>query len=155
MMIGHSWLALALFSASAAAQGVLTNGNSQFPACAQSCQLVNQAAQACGGTANSDQGTWGCFCQSAYLKPLYTSPAGICDATCPNAADSQQLMTWYKSNCGTDNGAKEHATASTTNTGSTGSTGGGTSGGTSTGISVLDVTDGGTWWQNHYVSTYV
>jgi uncharacterized membrane protein YgcG len=173
-MVSYAWVAFALLTARTVAQGVLSNGNSQFPACAQSCSLVNQAAQACGGTASADQGIWSCFCQSAYLRTLYTSPAGVCDATCTNAADTQQLMTWYKSNCGTDNGVSEHAAASSNtgaagsagstgssgSTGSTGSTGssgstGGLGGGGDSSIQVLDVEDGGTWWQYHYVSTYI
>jgi hypothetical protein len=55
-MVSYAWVAFALLTARTVAQGVLSNGNSQFPACAQSCSLVNQAAQACGGTASADQG---------------------------------------------------------------------------------------------------
>ncbi|EMC90822.1 hypothetical protein BAUCODRAFT_80748 [Baudoinia panamericana UAMH 10762] len=102
----------ALLFRSASAQ-LLTNGNSQLPSCAATCTLLNQAAQACSGTATADQGTWSCFCQSAYLKTLYTTPNGVCDQFCTNPSDNQQVMTWYTSNCGSDNGAIEHAGSAT------------------------------------------
>ncbi|WPG99041.1 Hypothetical protein R9X50_00184600 [Acrodontium crateriforme] len=104
--------ALALVGAVAAtttSAQLLTNGNSQLPACASTCTLLNQAAQACGGTAAANQAIWACFCQSGYLVPLYTSGSGICEQFCPNPTDNQQVETWYKSNCGTDHGASEHA----------------------------------------------
>lgn len=96
---------LALLSASLASAQLLAQG---LPACAQSCTLLNQAAQACNGVASANQNTWACFCQSGYLKTLYSSPSGICDAFCTDPAQNQQVMTWYQTNCGSDNGASEH-----------------------------------------------
>lgn len=156
-------LLTSLLSTSASAQ-LLTNGNSQFPSCASTCQLLNQAAQACGGTASADQATWACFCQSAYLRNLYSSPTGICDAYCTNPSDNQQVMTWYKGNCGTDLGASEHANAAETTSSATAgvattaaaSTTSGavlpttsSSGGTVTPDN--ETSSGGSWWDQHYV----
>ncbi|KAM0703095.1 hypothetical protein Q7P35_009793 [Cladosporium inversicolor] len=39
---------------------------------------------------------------------LKSSPSGICDAFCTDPAQNQQVMTWYQTNCGNDDGASEH-----------------------------------------------
>ncbi|TKA73061.1 hypothetical protein B0A55_09495 [Friedmanniomyces simplex] len=101
-------LLLAALTALTTAQ-LLTNGNSQLPSCATTCPLLLQAAQACSGTTTATAQTWSCFCQSGYLTTLYTSPAGICDGVCTSASDAQQVMTWFTTNCGTDDGVAEHA----------------------------------------------
>ena len=146
---------LALFFAVShtAAQGVLTSGTSALPSCAQSCGLLNQAAQACSGASSATQTVWICFCQSAYLKTLYDSPDNICQTSCDSASDNQKVMNWYNSNCGTDNGASEHpqgaatpssgAAPSSSTTATTGSSGSSGSSGRS---------GGNTWWDTHYVS---
>jgi hypothetical protein len=152
-------------------QGVLTNGNSQLPSCAEGCQLLIQAAQACSGINKAGQQNWICFCQSAYLSNLRTSAVGVCDTACTNPTDNQQVSTWYKSNCGDDNGASEHADdgaaaaapaattdggapqpADTTATGApaAAATAGSSSSGQRTGAS--SSTNPGDWWSNHYVS---
>lgn len=151
----------------AAQQGVISNGNSQLPACAQSCPLLVQAAQACTATNTATQSNWACFCQSAYLTTLTSSAVGICDAVCTNPTENAQVSTWYNSNCGSDFGASEHAgdgnaggaattdaagapaaTASASSpaaaTRSAGSSAGNTSGGATKHV--------GTWWEEHYVS---
>lgn len=163
-------LAWVAFTTTTYAQ-LLTNGNSQFPACASTCTLLNQAAEACGGTAAANQAIWECFCQSGYLAPLYTSATGICDQFCTNSADNQQVQTWFKSNCGTDHGASEHAnpgsgsgattvvitstttptavsTASTSTTSS--SSGSGSSGSTS---SASSKQQNGDWFSTHWVGS--
>lgn len=104
---------LLTLSITAASAQLLTDGNSQLPSCATNCPLLNQAAQACGGTQSADQQIWSCFCQSAYLTTLKTSPSGICDGVCTSSNDNQQLMTWYNTNCGSDYGASEHAGSQT------------------------------------------
>ncbi|PPJ52270.1 hypothetical protein CBER1_10267 [Cercospora berteroae] len=164
-------LALALFvTAAVAQQGVLTNGNSNLPACGQSCPLLVQAAQACSATDVASQSAWVCFCQSAYLVNLRSSATGICDSTC-TGADLQQVSTWYSTNCGSDNGASAHTNAgsgtadntaangggnaaggqTTQSTGSSGSSGssGATGANTLSGVST-GADDPGTWWENHY-----
>ena len=114
MMLRYTYTGLlALLCTSFAYAQLLTNGNSQFPQCASTCTLLNQAAQACGGTASANQAIWACFCQSAYLTSLKSSPTGICDAFCTNPTDNQQVMTWFNSNCGQDNGASEHPDSGT------------------------------------------
>ncbi|KAK3109667.1 hypothetical protein LTR53_016827 [Teratosphaeriaceae sp. CCFEE 6253] len=102
---------LLLLAATTATAQLLTNGNSQLPSCATGCALLQQAAQACGGTTTASQTIWSCFCQSGYLVSLYSSPSGICDASCTAASDNQRVMTWFTTNCGTDHGASEHADA--------------------------------------------
>ncbi|KAK5111525.1 hypothetical protein LTR62_004820 [Meristemomyces frigidus] len=158
-------LLTAALVASTTAQ-LLTNGNSQFPSCASSCPLLNQAAQACGGTTTATTQIWSCFCQSAYLRTLYTSPAGICDSVCTNPSDNQQVMSWYTTNCGTDLGASEHAndagggatTVVVTSTSTSAGAATGTSGASqSTSTSnvgsdgpVIAATSGKSWWSAHY-----
>ncbi|USW58126.1 hypothetical protein Slin15195_G114450 [Septoria linicola] len=173
-------IVLTLFaSAAAAQQGVLTNGNSELPACGTSCPLLIQAANACSATDVASQGAWVCFCQSAYLTQLRTSATGICDSTCTNPTDLQQVSTWYNTNCGSDNGASAHAGDGSGTTGSaatgdqtttdanggstdsnsqnTGSSGSSSSSGSSgtiggntlNGVGVA-VDSPQTWWENHY-----
>ena len=163
-----SFTALSLLGTLVAAQqGVISNGNSQLPACAQSCPLLVQAAQACQATNSATQTNWVCFCQSAYLTTLKTSAVGICDSVCTNPTDNAQVSTWYNSNCGSDNGASEHADsgnaggAATTTPGApaaaTATDGSpaaatrtaGSSPGTTSGSATKHV---GTWWEEHYVS---
>ncbi|EME38192.1 hypothetical protein DOTSEDRAFT_92651 [Dothistroma septosporum NZE10] len=150
----------------AAQQGVISNGNSQLPACAQSCPLLVQAAQACSATNTATQSNWVCFCQSAYLNTLRSSAVGICDSVCTNPTDNAQVSTWYNSNCGSDNGASEHASdgnaggaASSTVAGTTAATASGTSRASATRTpksSSAANTSGsatkhvGTWWEEHY-----
>ncbi|KAH9842148.1 integral membrane protein [Teratosphaeria destructans] len=149
-------LRVLLISLTLASAQLLTNGNSQLPSCASSCQVLTQAASACGGgTTTASQSTWSCFCQSGYLKSLYDSDTGICDSVCTSVADSQQVSTWYKSNCGSDNGASEHAgsgssstatsASASVNAGSTASDPGATAAGASTATS-NGSSDGGKSW---------
>lgn len=157
---------LTLLSASLASAQLLAQG---LPACAQQCTLLNQAAQACGGTASANQAIWACFCQSGYLTSLYSSPSGICDAFCTDPGQNQQVMTWYQSNCGSDNGASEHAddgsggqttvtltSTSTSATPSTSSTSAAGAAATATSSSQSQNSNNsqpqqGTWWDNHWV----
>ena len=154
---------LTLLSASLACAQLLAQG---LPACAQTCQLLNQAAQACGGQQAANQAIWSCFCQSGYLKSLYTTPNGICDQYCTDPAQNQQVMTWYQGNCGNDNGASEHAdngsggqtTVVITST-STSATPATAAGGAATASSTSNTqnssnrkqSEGGSWWDNHWV----
>lgn len=158
---------LVLLSASFASAQLLAQG---LPACAQSCTLLNQAAQACGGTASANQAIWACFCQSAYLTTLKSTPNGVCDAFCPDPAQNQQVMSWYQGNCGSDNGASEHAdngsggqttvtltststsaTPSASNTVAAGAAATTTSSPHSQSSNQRKPQEGG-WWENHWVS---
>ena len=171
-MKSNTNILLALFATAAtvAAQGVLSDGNSQLPTCGQTCPLLVQAAQACSATDVASQGAWVCFCQSAYLVNLRSSATGICDSTC-SGADLQQVSTWYTTNCGSDNGASEHPGSGTATTATAaggaaattaddGTTAAATSASSSTSYGQNDLNGIGigadkpaTWWQNHYVST--
>jgi hypothetical protein len=152
-----------LSSSFASAQLLAAEG---LPTCAQTCTFLNQAAQACSGTASANQATWACFCQSGYLTGLYSSPTGICDAFCTDPTQNQQVMTWYTGNCGTDNGASEHAddgsgggqptvAAAPTTTAATPATTtrAATSASSSSGSQTANRTQGeeGSWWDNHWV----
>lgn len=158
---------LALLSASLASGQLLAQG---LPTCAQPCTLLNQAAQACGGTASANQAIWACFCQSGYLSSLYNSPSGICDAFCTDPSQNQQVMTWYQGNCGSDNGASEHAdngsggqttvVITSTSTSATPGVAGPTSNTAATArpasTSAVPAgsrrpADEGSWWDNHWV----
>lgn len=157
---------LTLLSASIASAQLLGQG---LPACAQSCTLLNQAAQACGGTASANQAIWSCFCQSAYLTGLHSSASGVCDAFCTDPSQNQQVATWYQSNCGNDNGASEHAddgsggqttvtltSTSTSATPSTSSTAAADAAATATSSTNSQSSNSkepqeGSWWDNHWV----
>ncbi|KAI6914712.1 hypothetical protein KC318_g4355 [Hortaea werneckii] len=161
-----------LFLITSTTAQLLVDGTSQLPACAASCPLLVQAAQACGGTQTASQQIWSCFCQSGYLTSLKSSPNGICDGVCgAGTSDNQQVMTWYNSNCGSDFGASEHPD---TNAGGATTTSAGVAGTTSStlatvgtsGVAALPTTsassgqvsgdDGdetsyeGSWWDAHY-----
>ena len=159
---------LTLLLATTTAQ-VLTTGNGQLPACAQTCSNLVRASQACGGNAGTSQTIWSCFCQSAYLTPFENNPAGVCTDTCTSASDNQNVMQWYKTNCGSDYGASEHANAgaagtTTTTSASTSAAAGGqqtassatasatsTSGADVQGQGAAQTQQDGTWWSTHYV----
>ena len=155
---------LTLLSASLAPAQLLAQG---LPACAQSCTLLNQAAQACNGVASADQNTWACFCQSGYLKSLYSSPSGICDAFCTDPSQNQQVMTWYQTNCGSDNGASEHAdsgsggqttvvvtstsTSATPAAPTTATRGAAATASSGSVTGNRNQSEEGSWWDNHWV----
>lgn len=155
---------LLLAAVSLVSAQLLTNGNSQLPSCATGCQNLINAAEACGGTTTANQQIWSCFCQSAYLKTLYTSATGVCDSVCTNPTDNQQVMTWYTSNCGTDDGASEHVDVTTVIITTTSASAGATLAVSSSAAALPTTTaSGGTddpadstsddkgWWGAHYV----
>jgi hypothetical protein len=155
---------LAVLCASRTSAQLLAQG---LPACAQSCTILNQAATACGGLASANQVIWSCFCQSAYLTTLHSSPSGICDAFCTDASQNQQIMTWYQGNCGSDNGASEHAddrsgaqttvtltstsSSATAAVGTTATKGAAAIASSTTQSSNGKLSDGSSWWDNHWV----
>ncbi|KAI6804176.1 hypothetical protein KC327_g16669 [Hortaea werneckii] len=161
-----------LFLITSTTAQLLADGTSKFPACAASCPLLVQAAQACGGTQTASQQTWSCFCQSGYLTSLKSSPNGICDGVCgAGTSENQQVMTWYNSNCGSDFGASEHPDTNAGGATTTSAGAAGTSSSTlatigTSGVAALPTTsassgqvsgdDGdetsyeGSWWDAHY-----
>lgn len=172
-------LGLVLLVTATTAQ-ILTTGKPAIPACGLTCgkgsSPLQQAITACGGESASNQQIWSCFCQSAYLKSLYSTPNGICDAFCTDPAQNQQIMAWYTGNCGTDLGASEHAEQAGASSAAgaaptTQATGAAAAGTTTTGkpkATGITLTNGngigdhapadgtyqqpGGWWANHYVS---
>ncbi|KAK6443134.1 hypothetical protein LTR95_000651 [Oleoguttula sp. CCFEE 5521] len=164
-----SSLLLALLPQSLAqstSSGVLQTPNSPLPACASSCQILQQAATACGGLTASSQNIWVCFCQSAYLTTLYQSGEGTCADTCATSAERDTLRVWYNQECGTDKGFSEHqgqgqgqgtttvvlaSTSSSAAAGATGTSGSGT-GGTSGGSVTSGISQGqsGGWFKLHW-----
>ncbi|KAF2159926.1 hypothetical protein M409DRAFT_29535 [Zasmidium cellare ATCC 36951] len=162
-----------LVSLVTAQQGVLVNGNSQLPQCAQGCQALQQAASGCpGGTGSANQATWVCFCQSAFLTSLKTSSAStLCNTACTNPTDAQQIGTWYTTNCGSDFGASEHAGGTTGDAATTSAAAGPSSSSTAAGqatatpssvaggsdadsgnsnFSAGKTQSSGDWWSTHY-----
>lgn len=79
-----------------------TAASSTFPACALSCATLQQAQSGCVPPAApvSNQATYvSCFCQSALLTSLHTTPDSVCDSSCTSESDRQLLMTWYNNYC--------------------------------------------------------
>ena len=73
-----------------------------LPSCANTCTALYNAQDACvppAAPVTNEANYRSCFCQSAYLAPLYTSPAGVCDRAC-GGADLTKIQSWYKGLCG-------------------------------------------------------
>jgi hypothetical protein len=105
------------------AQNFLPSGaDGNFPACAASCALLEQAQSTClaqTGQQSSGLAAENCFCQSATLQGLYSTPDAICVAECPTASDRVNLRTWFTSFCaqvgqGVDPNASASGATSTT-----------------------------------------
>lgn len=140
-----------------AAQNFLPSGaDGNFPACAATCALLQQAQSTC--VAQTGQQTSGlaaenCFCQSAELQSLYSTPDALCVAECPTASDRVGLRTWFTSFCaqvgqGVDPNASSTGGTSTTIVTSTSTN---TNGPTRTPNTVVSgeqhaTTDSGTWY---------
>ena len=73
-----------------------------LPACATSCQVLQQAATGCippAAPVTSQETYQSCFCQSALLTSLQQTPtANICAPQCSDA-DFATIDQWYKSVC--------------------------------------------------------
>ena len=97
------------------AQVLLQYGDGQLPSCAQGCTLLNQAQSACVPPAApaTNQATYqSCFCQSAYLRTLYQSPNGVCDANC-GQSDLVKIQQWYTGLCKSGAPAATQSSSST------------------------------------------
>ncbi|KAI9755032.1 MAG: hypothetical protein M4579_004435 [Chaenotheca gracillima] len=73
-----------------------------LPICANGCQPLQAAQGACVPPAvpASNTATYqSCFCHSAFLQTLFTSPNGVCDSACPGPNDLAQVRTWFLSKC--------------------------------------------------------
>ncbi|KAL2801877.1 hypothetical protein BJX63DRAFT_146157 [Aspergillus granulosus] len=97
------YLALA-FSSSILAQDVTflpSAASDSFPACGLTCTNLIQADDSCTpptAVVSNAQTYFSCFCQSALLANLQTSPWGTCD-TCTTEADATLLQQWYVNSC--------------------------------------------------------
>ncbi|KAF2720038.1 hypothetical protein K431DRAFT_227400 [Polychaeton citri CBS 116435] len=148
-------------------QGVLSFGN--IPQCGNQCGVLSSAATECGGGSSSSQAIWACFCQRVYSAnpTAIVSGTGLCTDTCSSTSDQSATIDWFRSQCGDDNGASEHAdsgsgsggtntqssTASTSS--STGSTtsasGNGGSGASTDGNGILGENPSTEdWWSRHW-----
>jgi hypothetical protein len=105
------------------AQNFLPSGaDGNFPACAASCALLQQAQSTCvaqTGQQSSGLAAENCFCQSATLQALYSTPDALCVAECPTESDRVNLRTWFTSFCaqvgqGVDPNASSSRAATTT-----------------------------------------
>ena len=73
-----------------------------LPACANQCQPLYTAQYACippQAPVSDDAAYRSCFCQSAFLHNLYSTPAGLCDGICPPDGLAQ-IRNWYVGTCG-------------------------------------------------------
>ncbi|KAI9714463.1 MAG: hypothetical protein M1820_000424 [Bogoriella megaspora] len=98
----------------ASTQQLLQFGNGQLPECAQGCTLLSQAQAACvppAAPATGQQQYQSCFCQSAYLRTLYQSPNGVCDASC-GQSDLVSIQKWYTGLCSGTVGAAQGTSSS-------------------------------------------
>ena len=137
------WLESGLFLVNVvSAQGILSYGDNALPACAQSCQFLQQAQAACFPPAvpTTDQATYlSCFCQSGYLATLRLSPSGTCDAVCTSPGDQTTIQTWYLSICNLrDTNTAAGSTTTTATAPTVASTLPGTATSTATGLAVAD-----------------
>ena len=88
-----------------------------FPQCGFSCTQLTSAAASCQADPSGQQAIiTSCFCQSALLTSLHTSPNGVCDAACTNAGDLSSLMNWYNNFCASG-GQASGQTPTTTSSG--------------------------------------
>ncbi|RHZ72396.1 hypothetical protein CDV55_108454 [Aspergillus turcosus] len=112
-----------------------------FPACALSCSTLQNAAGSClASPVDTHAVHVSCFCQSALLSSLKTSPNGPCDSSCTNPSDRQLLQTWYINYCNSGG-----ATTTTTAAAAAATT-------TSASGSNAQATQPQhkTWWDGHY-----
>lgn len=108
----------ALFASSTAAQSVTllpSAASDTFPACALTCQTLEQAQGSCVPPAApvTNKATYvSCFCQSTLLTQLRSSPASVCTAC--SAADAQTLEQWYNNFCATGGDVQTTTTSTST-----------------------------------------
>ena len=72
-----------------------------LPACAGACPSLTDAQTNCIPPAvpAADQTAYeSCFCQSAFLQPLFTSPNGVCDAFCAQP-ELDRIWGWFTDLC--------------------------------------------------------
>lgn len=96
--------------------------SSTFPSCALSCTTLTSAQTGCVPPAApvTDYTTYvSCFCQSALLTTLYTTPDDVCTDVCTAESDRDLLQTWYKNFCASGGATTATATAASTATAAT------------------------------------
>ncbi|OCK80872.1 hypothetical protein K432DRAFT_404336 [Lepidopterella palustris CBS 459.81] len=145
-----------LFSAVASAQSVIDY--SKLPACAKSCSVLQQAEGGCVPPAAlvSNQATYqSCFCQSAFLTSLKTSPS-LCEPAC-SADDATAIESYYVSLCNgpvVEPATTTQTTATTTATTAATTTTTGTNTATGTAVAgnkgVSDANSSNNSWFSHH-----
>lgn len=73
-----------------------------LPSCANQCQPLYTAQYACipPQAPVTNEATYrSCFCQSGFLRTLYSTTRGLCDAVCP-VNDLTRIRDWYLQSCG-------------------------------------------------------
>lgn len=118
-------LAIALFALLADVTFAQTLISPTLPACAQQCPVLIQAQGGCVPPAApvTNQGIYqSCFCQSAFLQPLYGGPTPLCPS-CP-PADMTTIQNWFQGQCkaGAPQGGQQPAPTTTTSSTSTSAT---------------------------------
>ncbi|KAI9674401.1 MAG: hypothetical protein M1817_001739 [Caeruleum heppii] len=122
-----------------------------LPACAQQCQLLQAAQGGCVPPAApvTDQTNYkACFCQSAYLQPLYAGPNGVCDAVCtPDLLP--QIRNWYLGQC-QNNGASPSSAPPASSTAPPANSAPAVATATASSIAEEEAGPKGNWWANHW-----
>lgn len=84
----------------ALAQAPTTLIAQNLPACAQTCPILLQAQGGCvpPAAAVTNQGQYqSCFCQSAFLTPLYQPTSTLCPVC--STQDMATIQTWFQGLC--------------------------------------------------------
>lgn len=121
-------LLVPLLTTLAASQTVLQYGSGQLPSCAQNCQALTTANQACippAAPVNSQSIYNDCFCHSNFLASNLavgssSSVSNVCNSVCTSATDQLAIQNWYNALCKSTatTTAGVAATATATGTGS-------------------------------------
>jgi hypothetical protein len=95
---------------------VPTTADGNFPACGASCAVLQQAQSTCISQTgqNNALAAENCFCQSATLQGLYTTPDAVCVSECPQSQDRVNLRLWFTTFCSQVGSGINPASTSTT-----------------------------------------
>lgn len=156
---------IALLATLASSQTLLTfGGTGGLPTCAEQCTTLTSAQTACVPPAVPDTDTtayWACFCGSAGLDPLWQASSAAFCTEC-DTADQASIVSWFGTNCGSDNGVSEHqgtsttaaaaATSAASTTSSLATSAASNTAASGTTSTSADAVETGSWWSNHWVS---
>jgi hypothetical protein len=114
-------LGLSFLVSRSLAQALISNS---LPACGQQCPTLLQAQGGCvppAAPVTNPNIYQSCFCQSAFLTPLFTGATSLCPACSP--AEMGTIESWFQESCAVPNQGppeEQPAAPSTTSTSSKG-----------------------------------